>query len=163
MATDYTKSKVGIKKSRIRLYLRPTAAYTAPTSLAERTALLATAKEVGELDDKTLKLEVAPNETRALNDGQNHVLDFKGTLDATDPNMTPANAAHVEATWDNQDVDAILDDEANKILRVVKDINLQVTETVLSGDVSTMKYHNEKINLNSKSEYREVTDYSAFV
>jgi hypothetical protein len=46
---------------------------------------------------------------------------------------------------------------------VVKDINLQVTETVISGDVSTMKYHNEKINLNSKSEYREVTDYSAFV
>lgn len=158
----YTYGDAGIKKYRYNAYIRTAAEYTPPTTVAEVTTLLGTGTKIGKLEDKSLKVNVKPNEKIDLNDGSKKVLDYIGTVEMTDLNNVPANINEITSTYDNTYVDIICDDPVSKRFEIVKNVCLDVEENTISGDKSSVILKAEK-TVEDKDSFREWCDYSAFV
>ncbi len=158
----YGYGKTGILKLRFNIYLRAQASYTAPTDLSGITTLLATGTQIGELEDKSVKVTLVPGDTVELNDGSTKVLEYVGAIELKDLNLTAANIAQLISTFDNVDIDVILYDSNNGMLIVVKDFISHLEEAFASGDLSSMTIKGSK-KVNTKTTFREITDTSAFV
>ena len=150
----HTYGKTGILKRYFKVYIRNAASYTRPTSAAEWTTLLGTFTQLGVMERKSVKLDVVAGDKIELNDGTTKVLDYKGTFEAKDVNVTPANVDDYNENYDNKDVDVLLYDETNGEARVVLNTTLEVEEHDISGDVCYLDLKTEKVVL-SKSVFRD--------
>lgn len=157
----YTYGDTGLIKRRYNTYIRLTAAYTSPGTLAEIATLLGTGTQIGKLEDKSLKINIKSNEAVELNDGTKKITEYIGTVEARDLNHLPANIDTIIDEFDNRYCDFIFDDPVNKILKVVKNCILEVEEEDISGDKSSLILRTEK-KVPAKEEFRETTDYSTF-
>lgn len=158
----YSAGKTAVKHRRYKVYARAQASYTAPTNLSGVAALRSGATLLGEFQDKSVKYSVKPNVKEDLNDGTAKVMEWLGHFEANHRNNSQANIQHIETNFDDKDVDIFLDDTVNEVWVAIKNINLQVEEEDTSGDVNNLKLQADK-KVASKTVFREITDYSAFV
>jgi len=152
----------GAAKPRKDLYLRATAAYVRPTTLAEVATLLGTAIELGKFEDKTKKNSIKKGDTKNIDDGSVYVQEYISSIEGTLLNATPANVDDFNSTYDNVYVDVILDDPANQIIKVYNNLIVHGEEDEVDGDANVLLISGTKKSP-AKATLRDTFDYSAFV
>lgn len=157
-----SKGDVGAGKYRRRLYIRKTASYTRPTSLATLASLLGTADEMGIFDDKTIKWGFDDGDIRPLNDASDYVQEHIGRLDASLANFIPGNVDDFETEYDNVNVDVFLDDPDRKDFVALLDFRIHGKDDETSGDKGAYLIWGKK-KVKVKSSFKDRFDYSAFI
>lgn len=152
----YTYGLSGINKYRFDVYIRSQASYTAPSSEPDLTTLLGTGTKIGKLEDKSVELNLEPNDQVELNDGSKKTLDWMGTVTLKDMNVSEANVSELNSSYDGVDVDVLLYDSNNNMLIAVKDFTAEIKENWKSGDLSALTVSGEK-KVSNKDQFREIT------
>ena len=99
---------------------------------------------------------------RDLDDGTQFVQEYIGSVEGSLLNAIPANVDDFITNFDNQHVDAILDDDVNKEITVYKDFIVHGEEDEVDGDKNVLLISGTKKNA-SKAAIRDRFSYSAFV
>jgi hypothetical protein len=152
----YNYGLSGINKYRFDVYIRTQAPYTAPASESDLTTLLGTGTKIGKLEDKSVELNLEPNDQVDLNDGTKKTLDWMGSVTLKDMNVSEANISELTGTYDGVDADVLLYDSNNNLLIAVKDFTAQIQESWKSGDLSALTITGEK-KVSQKDQFREIT------
>ena len=157
----YTYGLGGINKYRFDVYIRAQASYTAPSSDSDVTTLIGTGTKIGKLEDKSVELNLEPNDQVELNDGSKKTLDWMGSITLKDMNVSEDNISELTSSYDGVDVDVILYDSNNNLIIAVKDFTAQIQENWKSGDLSALTIKGEK-KVNAKDVFREITYTGSF-
>ena len=160
MAQDYGTS--GGRIPRKTIYMRETAAYIRPTTLAEVATLLGTGTKFGRFDDKTKKNSLKKATVRDVDDGNIFVGEWIGSVEGQLLNTTDANADDFETNFEGKCLDVILDDEVNKEIKVFKNITIYGEEDEVDGDKDVLLLAGTK-KASTKALIRDRFSYAAFI
>ena len=144
------------------LYIRATAAYTRPTTLAEVATLLGTATKYGRFEDKTKKHSVKKSAVLEVDDGSQYVQEYIMSFEGSLMNASPANIADFDSTFDNVAVDIILDDTDNDEIKVYKNFLIHGEEEETDGDKTLLLLSGTK-KASAKATLIDSFSYAAFI